>query len=265
VIHERRSRIADLVKEKGIVRIADLAVSLGVSEITIHRDLEFLQNQGILTKLRGGAKVAEAETEVQYPFRSQTSVEEKRQIAAVAGTMINDGDVVVIDGSTTCVEVAKRLRGRTNLTVFTNNPFILNELMGSPGVALYFFGGLFSRDYGCFVGAEVEAAIGKLHPIKGIMGASAISAEFGITGPSPQLVAIQKVIIAVAKESIVVADHTKFGKVGLEKAANLEDVTTIITDSAVDRKIAKTVSDKTRLIIAGPEETAGRRMPMAKK
>jgi DeoR/GlpR family transcriptional regulator of sugar metabolism len=265
VIHERRTRIAELVKEKGIVRITDLAEALGVSEITIHRDLQFLQNQGILTKLRGGARLAEAETEVQYPFRSQTSVEEKRQIAMVAGTLINDGDVVVIDGSTTCVEVARRLRTRSNLTVFTNNPFILNELMGSPGVALYFFGGLFSRDYGCFVGQEVESAIGKLHPIKGIMGASAVSAEFGITGPSPQLVAIQKVIIAVAKESIVVADHTKFGKVGLEKAANLEEVSIIITDSAVDQKVAQTVSEKTRLIIAGVEETAGRRLPMKRK
>jgi len=97
------------------------------------------------------------------------------------------------------------------------------------------------------------------------MGASAVSAEFGITGPAPQLVAIQKVIIAVAKESIVVADHTKFGKVGLEKAADLKDVSVIITDGAVDRKVAQTVSEKTRLIIAGTEETAGRRLPMTKK
>jgi DeoR/GlpR family transcriptional regulator of sugar metabolism len=149
--------------------------------------------------------------------------------------------------------------------VFTNNPFILNLLMGSTGVALYFFGGLFSRDYGCFVGPEVEAAIGKLHPIKGIMGASAISAEFGITGPSPQLVAIQKVIISVAMESIVVADHTKFGKVGLEKAADLKELSIIITDSAVDRRVAQMVAQKTRLIIAGTGETAERRQPMARK
>ena len=265
MIDERRTRIADLVKDKGIVRIADLAKSFDVSEITIHRDLQYLQHQGILTKTRGGAKVAPAEEEVQYPFRSQSCVEEKREIAEVAGTLVHDGDVVIMDGSTTCVQVARRLRPRSNLTVFTNNPMILYELMDSPSVALYFIGGLFSRDLACFVGPEVEAAIRKLHATKGIFGASGISAEFGITGPYPQMIAIQQCIISAAKEKIVVADHTKFGKVGLLKATDLRQISVIITDSAVDRKIAQAVSEKTRLIISGSGDTGERGQLMNKR
>ncbi|MCL4418218.1 MAG: DeoR/GlpR family DNA-binding transcription regulator, partial [Actinobacteria bacterium] len=167
----RRSKIAELVNEKGIVRIEELAKKFNISEVTIHRDLQYLENQGVLRKLRGGAIATPSEPEVQFSYRTQSCIEEKRQIGNATVQLIEEGDVIIMDGSTTCLEVAKRIKNMFNLTVFTNNPFIMYELMHSQGIVLYFIGGLFSRDLECFVGAEVEEYISHLHINKGVFGA----------------------------------------------------------------------------------------------
>ena len=246
----RRLKITELVKEKGLVKIEELAKMLGTSEVTIHRDLKYLENEGELRKLRGGAVAIPSEAEVQFSYRTQSCIEEKKLIGMVAAQLIEEGDVVIMDGSTTCLEVAKRIKTMFNITVFTNNPFIMYELMHSQGIILYFIGGLFSRDLECFVGAEVEDYISKLHITKGIFGASAISPKFGITGPYPQLVSIQKQIIKVSSQVIIVADHTKFGKVAFEKAADVDLIDFIITDSKVDKNIITELEEKSKVIIA---------------
>lgn len=246
----RRSKIAELVNEKGIVRIEELAKMFGISGITIHRDLQYLENKGILRKLRGGAIATPSEVEVQFSYRTQSCIEEKKLIGMAAAQLIEEGDVVIMDGSTTCLEVAKKIKNMLNLTVFTNNPFIMYELMHSQGIVLYFIGGLFSRDLECFVGAEVEEYISKLHITKGVFGASAISPKFGITGPYPQLVSIQREIIKVSTQVIIVADYTKFGKVALEKTADIDSIDYLVTDSKIDKDIVSELEKKSKVIIA---------------
>jgi DeoR/GlpR family transcriptional regulator of sugar metabolism len=137
----RRSKIAEFVKEKGSASISELATMFGMSEITIHRDLEYLNKQGVLRRLRGGAVANPTMEEVHYPYRIQSCVEEKNQIAEAIPDLISEGDTILIDGSTTCIEVARKIKNISNITVFTNSPLILNELINTPNIILYCIGG----------------------------------------------------------------------------------------------------------------------------
>ncbi|MEN8227715.1 MAG: DeoR/GlpR family DNA-binding transcription regulator [Bacteroidota bacterium] len=245
----RRSKIAEIVREKGIIKIGDIIKMFDVSEVTAYRDLICLEEEGVLKKIRGGAVDLDKTEEVQWHYRLKSSIEEKRKIARKMRGMISDGDVILMDGSTTCVEVAKLLQNNIRLTVYTNNPLIMNELINVPSITIYFLGGLFSRDLACFVGPDVENTISKIKVTKGIMGASAISPEFGVTGPFQQLVAIQRKIISVSSQVFILADHTKFNKVALEKMADFEEIDYIITDPKCDEKIINGIT-KTNVLVA---------------
>jgi DeoR family fructose operon transcriptional repressor len=245
----RRTKIAEIVREKGIIKIGDIVELFDVSEVTAYRDLINLEEQGVLKKLRGGAIAKEKAEEVQWHYRLQSNIEEKRKIAKKMRGMISEGDVIIMDGSTTCVEVAKLLHNHIRLTIYTNNPLILNELLNDTSITLYFIGGLFYRDLACFVGPDVENTISKLKVTKGVIGASAISAEFGVSGPYQQLVAIQRKIISVCSQVFILADHTKFSKVALEKVADFKEIDYIITDHKCDEKVLKKI-EKTKVLVA---------------
>jgi DeoR family fructose operon transcriptional repressor len=246
----RRSKIAEFVKEKGSASISELATMFGMSEITIHRDLEYLNKQGVLRRLRGGAVANPTMEEVHYPYRIQSCVEEKKQIAEAIPDLISEGDTILIDGSTTCIEVARKIKNISNITVFTNSPLILNELINTPNIILYCIGGFYSSETTSFIGSDNEEFISRLNLTKCIIGASAISLEFGVTDPYPQLVSVKRKIISASSQVILVADHTKFGRVALEKIAAIEDIDCIVVDSKIDKKVLEEIRTKTKVIVA---------------
>lgn len=246
----RRSEIAELIKEKGKLRVSELTSAFKVSEITIHRDLDYLEDTGVLRRTRGGAIANTTTQEFQYPNRVNSCLKEKNVIADAVVKLIKEGDSIILDGSTTNIHVAKRLKDFSNLTVFTTSPLVLFELINSPGIFLYCIGGLYSREMAHFIGSELEEYITRLHLSKCVIGASAISPEYGVTGPYPQLVSIQKKIIKSSKEIILAADHTKYGKVATEKVASIEEIDHFVVDSGLDPKYAQAMKEKTDLIIA---------------
>jgi DeoR family fructose operon transcriptional repressor len=246
----RRSKIAEIIRKKGSIKINDLADMFKISPVTIYRDLDFLEKQGVLRRLRGGAITNLSSEEVHYPFRASSCISEKMQIAEEVVKLISEGDTIILDGSTTNIYVAKKIKEINNLTIFTTSPLVTLELLNSPNIILYCIGGLYSREIAQFVGSNIEDFISNLHVTKSIIGASAVCSEFGITGPYPQFVSIQKKIISASSKVILAADHTKFGKVSLEKIADIDAIDFIVVDSGIDKKYVEELQDKTNIIVA---------------
>ena len=246
----RREQIAEIVRQEGHAKVSDLARRFDVSDITIHRDLDFLEERSVLVRSRGGA-IAKREThEYQYPNRINSAVKEKNQIAKAAVGLIHEGDTIILDGSTTNIHIARALKDFHNITVFTMSHWVMMELINSVDIYLYCIGGLYSRETAHFVGSDIEEYIKKIHANKGIIGSSAISPECGITGPYSQLVSIQKIIIESVDEVILAADHTKWGKVSTEMVADIDDIDYIVVDSGLDKKYIEQVGKRTNLIVA---------------
>ena len=246
----RRTQIIEIVKREGHIKVSDLANQFKVSEITIHRDLDFLEKESILVRTHGGAIAKSEYRDYQYPIRINSALKEKNKIASAAAGLIQEGDTLILDGSTTNIHIARAIKDFRNITVYTMSHWVLMELINSVDIILYCIGGLYSRELVHFVGSDLEYYMKKLHANKCIIGANAISPEHGVTGPYTQIVSIQKIIIESCDEVILAADHTKWGKVFDEKVANIEDFDYIIVDSNLDKKYIKQIKNKTKLILA---------------
>lgn len=246
----RRAKIVDMILEKGSVKIKELSEALGTSAITIYRDLEYLEKQGAIIKLRGGAMANTTPENLTYSKRACTSISEKTIIAKKAVELINEGDSVVLDGSTTNIYVAKELSKKKDITVYTTSPTPTNELLNCSDIILYSIGGLYTRELDIYVGSELEEFISKLNVKKAIIGSSAVCAEVGITGPYNHFASIQRKIISVADEVILVADNTKFDRVAIEKVATLDKIDHIVVDSGLDKEYIKKLRRVTDVIVA---------------
>jgi DeoR family transcriptional regulator, fructose operon transcriptional repressor len=257
--HDRRSKIANMVSEKGSVKVEELVKKFEKSQMTIHRDLNYLEEQGILKKSRGGAIANPSSSEVKYTFRRNKCQQEKREISRSVCSLIEDGDTIMIDGSTTAIEMAVQLKSSDkHITVFTHSPLIIHELMNSPNIVLYSIGTFFSREMMHLIGVDVEEQIKNLNFSKGIFGVSAIMKDGSLADPYPQLASIKERIIASSAVSIVLADHTKYGKIAVQTFANIKDVDYIISDSNLDEGIAEKIREKTNVIIAESENRKDR-------
>ena len=246
----RAAKIEEMIRDKGNVKITDLSRLFNVSEITIHRDLNKLESEGILKRTRGGAVAVQMEPEYRYPNRTLSNIREKEAIAMQAKLLISEGDTVILDGSTTNISVARQLCCFNDLIVYTMSPYVMNELLDAYGVLLYAIGGLFSREMAHIIGPSLEENISRLQVDKCVIGTSAISRNKGITGPYSQLTSIQRHIIECSNVVILVADHTKFDRNALEKVADIESIDYLITDGGIDQDDKEYFSSKTNLIIA---------------
>jgi DeoR family fructose operon transcriptional repressor len=245
--NQRREKLVELLREQGEVTIPVLAQLLKVTEMTVHRDLDFLESQELLKKKRGGAIYIETKKMKTEKIYSK----EKEAIAKEAIKLIEDGDSIIFDNSTTAFEVASRLHKFHNLTIYATNIEIANMLSQNEKIILFCSGGLYFRPSTGFVGKEAEDFISKVHAAKCFIGTSGISPEYGLTGPYHSHVDLERKIIAASDQVIVVADHTKFGKVAIDKVTDLQNVDYIITDSKVDPVKLDNVRKFTRVIVAG--------------
>jgi DeoR family fructose operon transcriptional repressor len=228
---ERKRKIAQLVAQRGAVTISELSQMFQVSEMTIHRDLAQLQALGFLEKTYGGAISRHTFVNPDFTVRLKSNVAEKAGIAARAEELVKDGDSIILDASTTCLLLARRLRQKKNLTVFTTGPHALLELAGSPGLTVYATGGLLSSETMSLVGAEAERFLARLHVNKCFVGANSVTVEHGITDPYPPEAEVKRRIVEASDEVFLLADHSKFGAIALVTAVDLKAVDLVLTDT----------------------------------
>ena len=226
----RDQRILDLLKTD--------TQHLGVSEATVRRDLDRLQQQGWLQRTHGGAVlVARAAPEPPVLHRTGENADEKRRIGKAAAALIQDGDTVFIGSGTATLEVAKHLVGRERITVITNAFTVTNTLAQEEGITVLSTGGFVRSSELSFIGYIAEQALQELRPQKVIMGIRAISLTDRLTNDYVPEVSTDRVIIRSAPEVILVADYSKFGKVSTAFVAPVTAIHKIVTDSRTPSEI----------------------------
>jgi DeoR/GlpR family transcriptional regulator of sugar metabolism len=235
---QRQTLILEQVREHGAVRVADLVNALGVSDMTIRRDLELLDERGLIEKVHGGAAAIEGSSlfEPGFTLKSGLQQAEKNAIAAAAATMVVPGTAIALSAGTTTFALAKRLTDVPGLTVLTNSVPVADVLHkdGRPDQTIILSGGVRTPS-DALVGPFAVDVIHSLHVDIVFMGTHGIEPHAGLTTPNILEAETNRALIEAGRRLVVVVDHTKWGIVGISSVARLQDADTVITDSGLDQ------------------------------
>lgn len=240
---ERHAKIAELLNEKNSIKVNELADIFNVSESTIRRDLQDMEERGLLKRTHGGA-VGAQKTNFEPTFKEKKDEQfnEKTDIAKLAASMIEDGDTIILDSGTTTMEIARLITAK-NITVITNSIDVASELSEKEQIELIVTGGTLRTTTRAMVGNITEAALKNFRVDKAFIGVNGISLEEGLTTPNFIEAQTKKAMINAANKVIVVADSTKFNQVCFSVISPIRVVSAIITNGPLDYTIAKDYED----------------------
>lgn len=232
---QRRERIQEFLAAQKIARTADLCTLLDASEATVRRDLEWLEQEGILERTHGGAILSQRmQLEPGYQQRARTFPDEKRHIGALAASLIEPNDVVFINSGTTTTEVIRHTRGDPSVSIFTNNLSGAFEV-GEPGFQYFVIGGEFQPKSNSLAGRFAVENLAQVFATKAILGVDGISLRHGCTVPSnAEAEIIRQMIKQTHGEIIIVADHSKWGVVSNFQIAGIGEISRFISDPGLD-------------------------------
>lgn len=254
MIQERKKFILDELNKKGIVRVDTLSEILNTSDVTIRRDLKQMEDEGLLKRIYGGAvKKSNTVFEPQVSKLLTENVEQKKQIAQYAYSLLEDNDAISIDGSTTGYYLAKYIHeaGDKKLTVVTNSILIAYELMGLNNVALYTIGGQVPANSWAARSERAEKDFEAFYVDKSFIGVSGIDFNVGITTPDIYETQIKRAMMRSSKQTYVIADSSKFTQTYFSFICSLSETNAIITDNLVsNRIIAEAAREKITLLVA---------------
>lgn len=229
---ERQLQIEHLLRERQQVRVTELSAYFGVSEPTIRRDLQKLEESGRLRRAHGGAVALEGSAqEPPVVHRVTEYAAEKRRIGQAAAQMVNDGETIFLGSGTTTQEVARYLGERKGLTVITNALNVANQLVNSPEVTVIITGGVLRHSECSMIGHIVQQTLKDLRADKVILSMRSVDVREGLTNASLLETMTDRVIIQFAREVILVVDHSKFGNAATGFVAPVTAVHKIVTDT----------------------------------
>ncbi len=227
---ERKTQILFLLNQSQSILVSDLATSLDVSETTIRRDLQDLEEQGLLKRTHGGAITFQmASFEPSMVEKADFYAEQKMQIAKQAVAMVKTGDTLLLDSGTTTLQMARILPDQ-NLTIVTNSLPIGTELSRRKNIKLVMLGGELRSNTEALVGAYCEMILQNIHVDKVFLGANGIDLFKGVTTPNSAEASTKRAMIQTGRQVILVADHSKFGQIHFAKICDVKDLSCIITD-----------------------------------
>jgi ribose transport system substrate-binding protein len=229
-----------LVREHSSVRVTDLAKLLDVSEGTIRNDLAALDDEQQLTRVRGGAVLREnGETQRWTPPRMRVRAEAKQRIARWAAEMIENGDSILLDASTTVLHMAPFLRDRHNLTVVTNGIEVARSLAENLSNTVILIGGILRADGVLVSGSMSERILKDLHIRRAFVSCAGFSFEAGLTESDIRDAQLKSQMISSADEIIALIDSSKFGKVGITSFVAINQIDHVFTDSEISPQIVE--------------------------
>ena len=242
---ERLDQILALVQEEGRVSVAELGERFGVSAVTIRNDLAALERQGQLVRTHGGA-MARPNTRVEPAFalRQRRSVAEKERIGRAAAALVQDGEAIAFDASTTSWQVARHLKDRRELTVVTNCLFIAMEFLETPHVTVVMPGGTLRTASASLVGEIGACILEHYHVQKGFFGARGFTLEEGLTDVNQYEVELKRRMAERSKEVIAIVDASKWGQVAFASFASLEQIDRVIADDAAPPKMVRALRER---------------------
>lgn len=264
----RRELITEAVMAEGAMRIEDLTSRFGISLMTAHRDLDELVSRGLLRKTRGVVSASPTSLiEASDVYRSSRQAAEKKAIAEAAMQFIQPGQAVVLDDSTTVLQMAPHLPARVPLTAITNSLTLMNELKGISDLTLLALGGQFFNWCNAFMGRMTTNEIARLRADTVFLSMSAITDDIAFH-QSSEMVETKQAMFDCAATRILLADHTKFERRALHGFAALTDFDVVIVDDGTPMVHLQRMRTKGINVLVAPVAPAGRSLlikrPIAK-
>ncbi|MBP3664406.1 MAG: DeoR/GlpR transcriptional regulator [Tyzzerella sp.] len=228
---ERRNAILEKLQVERRVVVSELSALYDVSEETIRRDLDKLENDGYAIKSYGGAVINEnSNLDLPYNVRKNTNVLGKQKIASLISEMIHDGENIMLDASSTAVAIAKAIKNKKDLTVITNSLEIALELLETPGCNVISTGGLATGSSFALVGSVTDKTIRSYYVDKAIISCKGINMYAGFTESDERHANNKASMFYMAKTKILAVDSSKFNKIAFAKIGDLREISRIVTD-----------------------------------
>ena len=231
--YSRRQSLLDLLSKQSSLRVPELAKALDISEGTVRNDLNALESQGKLTRVHGGAVLNEQGQFQNNSFlrRFQQNTAAKLAMARKAAVLVNDGDSILLDASSTAYYFARAISERQKLRVMTNGFEVARELAHNSSNTVILIGGVVNSDSSSVTGLLSEHIIEELHIQKAFVSCSGFSLERGMTEVHLGEAQLKRKAIESAQQVIALIDSSKFGKEDLTPFASLDQIAHLITDS----------------------------------
>ncbi len=246
----RRQRLGALVESRGAARLDELSAALGVSQATVRRDLDALAAAGRLRRVHGGAVAVDQRLdEPHFDVKAAAAAAEKQRIAARALELIAPDDTVYLDSGSTVLALARLLHGWNRLTVVTNSLPVASELVGR-GPRLIVIGGELRATSRALVGPLTRLLLDELQVDRAFMGTFALSVDDGLTTTDPSEAYTKQLVVARAREVVLLADATKMGTRSFVRAGRLGDIDVLVTDAALDERTVRTFTRRGIRVIA---------------
>ncbi len=234
LIDERRQHVLAKIQREGRVLVSELSDTLGISRITIRKDLDFLESKGLLKRTHGGALASSTSTlldpSLQEKEKKQSA--EKERIAKAAASLVEEGLCIMLDSGTTTTAIARELRRFSNLTIITNAVNIAAELAGTD-FEVILTGGTLRKNSFSLVGPIPEDVLSEMHADILFLGVDGFDVKGGLTTPNFLESRVNRAMVRAAKRVVAVCDSTKFGRRSLALIAPAKDIHTVITDKAL--------------------------------
>lgn len=225
---------------------------LDASEATIRRDLEWLENEGVIQRTHGGAILSQRlDHEAEYHHRAQILSEEKRFIGEIAASLIEDGDTIFLNSGSTTTQIIRHLPRDADITVVTNNLFATLEI-GEVGYELILLGGVFQPKSNSVAGRFATSNLSQVYADKAFIGVDGINLKYGCTVPSSAEAELDRLMIERTHgEIIIVADHSKWGVISNFEIAKIEQINKLVTDSGLDAGAQASLRSRSVEILIG--------------
>jgi len=249
---ERQGQLLRFVEQHQRITVKQICDQFAVSLATARRDLDALVEQGKVQRVHGGAiAIRRAPPEPPVLQRSADQAEDKQRIGQAAAQLVADGETVFLGSGTTVLEVARRLHNRRQLTVLTNSLLVINAFADAPDITVVGLGGVLRRSEMSFIGHIAEQSLAEVRADKVILGIRAVDVEHGLTNDYVEETRTDRAILRSGRQIIVVADHTKCGRVSTAFVAPLTAVQTLVTDAAAPPEFVAALTERgVRVLIA---------------
>ncbi len=246
---ERRQQIVTFIEQHNGATVGDLSKRFAVSEATVRRDLMQLSKRGLIERAHGGAAPRRHRHAPGFPEppllkRAALQAEEKHRIGLAAAKYVEDGDTVIIAGGTTTPKMIPHLADRRRLTVITNTLNIATQLAAYPNITVIVLGGVLRHSELSMLGLIMEHALDNLRADKLFMGTPAVHVDYGFSADDMAEMESDQALMNIAREIIVLADHTKFGRIATIRVAPVKRVHRVITDRNVAREDVELLRDQ---------------------
>ncbi len=256
LIAERKSRLRELIAQRGISDLDSLAAQLDVSPSTVRRDVQTMEEEGIVKRTHGGVIwVGERNEPGSRPYafdqRMAYQVESKRQIARAAKSLVQPGETILIDGGTTTFHLASELVG-SRLQIVTNSLPIANLFLNDDNVELLLTGGLLYPRYGVLLGPMAESFVANIHARTMFLSVAGIRGG-ALYNQNLLLVQAEQRMMSQVQQVVLLVDAEKFAHQALSKLCDFNEIDVVVTDERISSEARKMIADADCKLIVAPK------------